>query len=190
MIRRQERSYAGCSLRAMLKDISNPRMPRPKTTNTPSSSQEMIKRFLLKAILIERGNRESIFFTLLKCCPVFAFAMSLEGPLHKVINFATIDKNWGERWIILFAKRDHWGIKRNLKGLLLLGIHHHLSISKDHPHVCSLILGRLCNEGIVWLIKPRPTNKLRAERKLLSAKIPFLGHCHLMTINEQPGMTN
>ena len=57
IIGRQEGSYAGCSLRAMLKDISNPRMPRPKTTNTPSSSQEMIKRFLLKAILIERGNR-------------------------------------------------------------------------------------------------------------------------------------
>ena len=56
LIRRQEGSYAG-SHRAMLKDISSPRMPRPKTTNTPllkSREREMIKRFLLKAILMGR----------------------------------------------------------------------------------------------------------------------------------------
>ena len=57
LIRRQEGSYAG-SHRAMLKDIS-PRMPRPKTTNTPAQvKREMIKRFLLKAILMGIGIGE------------------------------------------------------------------------------------------------------------------------------------
>ena len=175
MIRQQEGSYAGCSLRAMLKDISNPRMPRPKTTNTPSSSQEMIKRFLLKAILIERGNRGVNIFHFPEMLPCVRFCNVVGRSIAQGYQFCNYWQELGRTMNYLIYQRDHWGIKRNLKGLLLLGIHHHLSISKDHPHVCSLILGRLCNEGIVWLIKPRPTNKLRAERKLLSAKIPISG---------------
>ena len=63
--------------------------------------REMIKRFLLKPILMGR-ELGSQYFSL--SWNVAAIAMSLEGPLHKVINCASIDKKRGERWIILFAK--------------------------------------------------------------------------------------
>ena len=69
---------------------------------------------------------------------VAAIAMSLEGPLHEVINCASIDKNWGEQWIILFASK---GIIEACEGIWKVyysGTHHQFSIGKDHPCMCVL----------------------------------------------------
>ena len=102
--------------------------------------------------------------------------MSLVGPLHKVINCASIDKNRWERWIILFACK---GIIEAYQGIWRVYITRAPSsvihFGKDHPRVCSLISrGGSVIKAIVWLIKPRPTNNLEQKENCYEAKIPIL----------------
>ena len=66
-------------------------------------------------------------------------AIKLDGPLHNAQGYHRC-KYWQERGIAmnyLICKRDHWSIAKH--------------------HLYSFILKRLCNPGIVWLIKPRPS---------------------------------